>query len=57
MYEREKGFSICSSNKGQFCPLHPVFCQEGYCTKCEVYLEWQKRHSSIISKELRRVVK
>jgi ferredoxin len=26
-------------HKGTFCVYAPVFCQEGYCSGCEVYLK------------------
>lgn len=33
---------IFSSNKGSWCPFKPIACQEGYCARCQIYLDWQK---------------
>ena len=26
-------------HKGQFCAYKPVFCQEGYCSECDIYYQ------------------
>ena len=28
-------------HKGSFCVYSSIFCQEGYCAKCEIYLRMQ----------------
>ena len=38
-------------HKGSFCVFTPNFCQEGYCSGCEIYL----KKSSPIRKEDRRL--
>ena len=38
-------------HKGSFCVFTPKFCQEGYCSGCEIYL----KKSSPIRKEDRRL--
>ena len=43
MPSEERVFSISDNNKGLWCPLKSLFCQEGYCHGCQVYLDWQKR--------------
>jgi hypothetical protein len=30
---------ILESHKGSFCVYTPKFCQEGYCSGCEIYLK------------------
>jgi len=30
---------ILESHKGSFCIYTPKFCQEGYCSGCEIYLK------------------
>lgn len=31
------------NHKGTWCKYKPtVFCQEGYCTECQIYLDWRK---------------
>ena len=27
------------THKGRFCVYTPQFCQEGYCSRCEIYLK------------------
>jgi hypothetical protein len=36
--EREKIMIERHYHKGQICVYGPVFCQEGYCGQCEIYL-------------------
>ena len=44
MPEQERRFSISGNNKGLWCPFKPIFCQEGHCLECQIYLDWlQKR--------------
>ena len=26
-------------HKGSFCPYKPLFCQEGYCSECMIYIK------------------
>lgn len=33
---------IFSNNKGSWCPFKPIVCQEGYCARCQTYVDWQK---------------
>ena len=33
---------IFTNNRGLWCPFKPVVCQEGYCARCQIYLDWQK---------------
>ena len=37
----ERIFSISNNSKGLWCPFKAVFCQEGYCQNCQVYLDYQ----------------
>jgi ferredoxin len=41
--KQQKGESIVNLeyHKGSFCIYRPMFCQEGYCSTCEVYLSRQ----------------
>lgn len=40
---QERIFGISGKNKGLRCPFKlVVFCQEGYCHGCQIYLGWQK---------------
>jgi len=38
----ERMFRGLSNKKGRWCPFKPIFCQEGYCHKCQIYHEWQR---------------
>ena len=38
----ERIFRIIGNNKGLWCPFKSIFCQEGYCDQCQIYLDWQK---------------
>lgn len=40
-------FSISSDNKGLWCPFKSLFCQEGYCHQCQVYLDWLQKRGEI----------
>jgi len=33
---------ILESNKGLMCPFKTILCEEGYCRKCQIYLDWLK---------------
>ncbi len=37
-------------HKGQRCAYSSVFCQEGYCSECQVYLNWTS-NTEILSQE------
>jgi len=39
---RRRVFRISGNNKGLMCPFKPILCQEGYCTECQIYLDWLK---------------
>jgi len=40
-------FSISGNNKGLWCPFKPIFCQEGYCEECQVYLDWLQERGEV----------
>jgi len=42
MLKQERIFRISGNNKGLMCPFKGVVCQEGSCTECQIYLDWQK---------------
>jgi len=48
MAKQERLFSISGNNKGLWCPFKAVLCQEGYCAKCQIYLDWQKLGEIIV---------
>jgi len=29
------------NNKGKPCPYNPILCQEGWCSGCQIYLDYQ----------------
>jgi len=35
------------NHKGSFCVHAPKFCQEGYCSMCEIYLKKSSRNKSV----------
>ena len=35
------------NHKGSFCIRTPVFCQEGYCSRCQIYLKMATPKESI----------
>ena len=39
---RSKGETMKSldNHKGKPCPYKPLTCQEGYCSECNIYLQW-----------------
>lgn len=39
-------FSITENNKGLPCPFKFIHCQEGWCDKCQIYLDKQSRNSA-----------
>ena len=39
-------FSESGNKKGLWCPFKPMLCQEGYCSECQIYHEWQKEDSA-----------
>lgn len=41
-------FSIIGTNKGLWCPFKPIFCQEGFCNRCQIYLDWEKREEIVL---------
>ena len=41
MLKQERILGISNNNKGLWCPFKAVFCQEGYCQDCQVYLDYQ----------------
>ncbi|MDD4466047.1 MAG: hypothetical protein PHY25_05165 [Dehalococcoidales bacterium] len=49
MYKEERRFSISGNNKGLVCPFRLLLCQEGYCSGCQIYLDWlqEEGHSTI----------
>jgi len=30
------------NHKGQKCPYKDILCQEGYCSGCQVFIDWSK---------------
>lgn len=30
------------NHKGEWCWLKDIFCQEGWCRDCQIYLDWKK---------------
>ena len=40
--KQERMFGISGNNKGLMCPFKGVVCQEGYCTECQICLDWLK---------------
>ncbi len=41
-----RGFEPVGNNKGLVCPFRGVTCQEGFCTHCQLYLEWELEKST-----------
>ena len=38
-------FLYAINHKGQQCPFRKwLFCQEGVCAECQIYLAWEKEH-------------
>ena len=35
---RRESMEISQNHKGTFCVYKSIFCQEGYCSDCEIYL-------------------
>lgn len=49
MVRQERIFSIYENNKGLWCPFKPIlFCQEGYCNECQIYLDWRRRGEMLV---------
>lgn len=48
---QERIFGISRNNKGLPCPFKQALCQEGYCSECQIYLDWQKWKA--LAKEVR----
>ena len=46
MNKDERIFSIAGNNKGLWCPFKSIFCQEGYCQECQIYLDWQEKNDA-----------
>lgn len=42
MVGQRKVFSIEGDNRGLSCPFKAMVCGEGYCSKCQVYSDWEK---------------
>ena len=40
--KREGLFRVSGNNKELACPFKAIVCQQGYCGKCPIYLDWQK---------------
>jgi len=40
---RRRVFRISGNNKGLMCPFKLILCQEGYCSQCQIYIDWQKQ--------------
>jgi ferredoxin len=38
---------IAECHKGSFCIYTPKFCQEGYCSGCEIYLDKSSPNESL----------
>ena len=45
---QERLFRISENNKGLMCPFKGVVCQEGYCEKCQIYLDWLKLREILV---------
>ncbi|GAI77461.1 unnamed protein product [marine sediment metagenome] len=42
-------FELSGNNKGLMCPFKPTtLCQEGYCSECQIYLDWQKLKEKVV---------
>jgi hypothetical protein len=37
--QREESMMNLEYHKGSFCVYTPIFCQEGYCSNCEIYVK------------------
>ena len=48
MPEQQRIFTISGNNKGLLCPFKQVVCQVGYCEKCRIYLDWQKKGEIVV---------
>jgi len=47
--EQERVFGISRNNKGLLCPFKRTLCQEGYCSECQIYLDWQKQGGRLLT--------
>ncbi|GAH69597.1 unnamed protein product, partial [marine sediment metagenome] len=43
MANQKRIFKVDDNNIGLACPFTPILCQAGYCTECQIYLDWQER--------------
>ena len=34
---KDRPFTVIENHKGTWCPYKSLFCQEGYCSECEIY--------------------
>ena len=53
MPKQKRIFSLSENNKGLACPFKlqrptPSHCQEGFCSDCQIYLDWQKLGEMIV---------
>lgn len=46
-------FSLTENNKGLWCPYKSLFCQEGYCGGCQVYLDCKAKLRDIAEENLK----
>jgi len=49
-------FSLTENNKGLWCPYKGLYCQEGYCSECFVYLEYKAKLRDIAEENLKEVI-
>jgi len=48
MNETRRIFSVSGNNKGLPCPFKTILCQEGYCSECQIYLDWRKKGELLV---------
>lgn len=41
-------------HKGNWCPHTPLFCQEGYCTECEIFKEYKEKNIDKFQDEVKK---
>jgi len=51
-------FSLTENNKGLWCPFrNNLFCSEGFCEGCQVYLDYRAKFRDIAEENLKEVMK
>ena len=46
--KKDRVFCISGNNKGLVCPFKSIICQEGYCSECQLYFDWQKSGEMVV---------